>query len=163
MTTLAKPLSAGALDEYVRDIITTTLPAAADAAALATAIEAFDAGAAKQHRMRQVEAGLGQVSGRNLTIGQVLTLAITDAGSAYVADDKITVTTSTGSGASGRVTSVDGSGAILTIELTISGKDYAVTDTAATVASENGTGAVITVTVDNNEKKIIEDAFASLT
>lgn len=162
MTTQAKPLMAGALDEYIREIIEVAVPAAADENALVTAIETFDEGAAKDYRMRQVQAGLGQVRGRNLTYGQVDSLVITTPGASYEAGDKITVTTSTGVGASGRVATVDGGGAILTVVLDVAGTGYDVADTATTIDSVAGNSAVITATVLKNEQAMIDAAFAIL-
>ena len=52
MTTAANPLTVGALDEYIREVMDTHLSAAADGAALATAITGMDEGAAKDYRMR---------------------------------------------------------------------------------------------------------------
>jgi transcription antitermination factor NusG len=153
---------AGALDEYVREVMDTHVGASADAATLAAAIEAMDEGDAQQYRYRQLQAGMGQVRGTNLDYGQVASLAITTPGASYEVGDKITVSTSTGVGASGRVASVDGGGAILTVTLDIAGQGYDVADTATTIDSVAGNSGVVEATVGINRAKMIEDAFAIL-
>jgi hypothetical protein len=162
MTTQAKPLSAGALDEYIREIVDTAIDASADATALATAIQAFDEGAAQVYRMRQVQEGLGQVRGRNLTYGQVASIAITTPGTAYEVGDKFVVTTSTGTGFSGHVSAVDGSGAILGVEIDVAGTGYDEADTATVITSTAGNSGELTATVGKNEMALIDGAFAIL-
>lgn len=161
MTTQAKPLMAGALDEYIRETMDTAIDASADGTALATAIQAIDA-AGEVYRMRQLQAGIGQVRGRNLTYGQVASLAVTTPGASYVVGDKISITTSTGVGASGHVATVDGGGAILTVVLDIAGEGYDVADTASTITSDAGNSAVVDVVVAKNESAMLTDAFAIL-
>lgn len=164
MAQLQNPLTPAALDEYVREVYETIIAGSpADAAAIATAIEAFDESAAvQQQRYKQLMDVVMNVRGVNLEHGQVLSLAITTPGSGYVAGDAIAVTTATGVGASARVKTVDGSGAILTVELLVAGEGYDVADTATTITSTAGTGGVVEATIAPNHKQMLVDARAIL-
>jgi hypothetical protein len=164
MSRLNTPLSAHALDEYVREVIETILPGdPADSAALLVALEAFDVtDAAKKPRLTQVADAILQVAGRNLTNGQVLTLAVTVAGTGYEVGDAVVVTTATGEGAGGYVSSVDGGGGITGVVLAAGGSGYLPADTACTITTDGGVGGTVVATVATNQVAIVQGLGAEI-
>lgn len=163
MSSLSNPLSATAVEKYVNQIKVELAVPPADAAALAAAIEAFDVSdAAKKERLEQVMEAFGQVAGRNLQNGQVLSLAITTPGADYAVGDTIAVTTAAGAGAAGVVSIVDGAGAITGVSLIAGGSGYDVAETATVITSDAGAGGVVTATVAVDYATMVADAAAAI-
>lgn len=170
MSQLRKPLTAGAVDEYVNHL-KARLVAGDNASQLETQLQTFDsdaAGAVVKQRLAQVIAGLkntralsnGQVSasinaaGTGYAVGDVIpvigdvgdvaSIAVTDGGTGYSVGDPVVIT-GDGSGATAEV-ATESSGVITGITVTNGGTGY----TTATVdASGSGNGdAVLAATVN---------------
>lgn len=149
MSQLRKPLTAGAVDEYVNHL-KTRLVAGDNAAQLETQLQTFDsdaAGAVVKQRLAQVIAGLkntralsnGQVSasinaaGTGYAVGDVIPVSgdigdiastsIDTAGTGYQVGDAIAVT-GDGSGADIEVATVGGSGEITGLTVNDAGSGY---------------------------------------
>ena len=157
MSQLRKPLTAGAVDEYANEVIA-RLTAGDDAAALETALRAFDsaaAGAVVKQRLEQVINTTVQT--RSLSSGQV-NVTMTDGGTGYSVRDRIPID-GDGKGAEITVTGVDGSGVITSFDVA-GGVDYVSTATANTTGI-GGADATFTTVIDN-KGKILADARAAI-
>lgn len=157
MSQLRKPLTAGAVDEYL-NLIKTRLDAGDNAAALETQLTNFDSlasGAVVKQRLNQVILALKQ--SRSLTNGQV-SATINAAGTGYEVGDIIPVT-GDGDGASIKVTTIGGSGVITGIELT-GGEGYVAVPTADTTGVGNA-DATFVITV-SNELNLVDVMAASI-
>lgn len=160
MSQLRKPLTAGAVDEYLNHI-KARLDAGDNAAQLETQLTTFDsdsAGAVVKQRLAQVIAGLKNT--RALTNGQV-SASINSGGTGYSVGDVIPVIgdVGNGNGCAIRVTSVGGSGEITGIEVS-GGEGYVSTATADTSGVGNE-DATFTFTI-SNELNIVETMAASI-
>lgn len=162
MTITRKPLTARALNDYAEQLaaILDTETVAADVRDAVLALDAIggDMGQARYKQLYDIM----QAYGAYLSNGGVASLAIGAAGTGYEVGDRIFVTTSTGSGAVGRVSAVGGSGDITGVELNSPGIGYVPADTACTLESEVGAAATITATVGDNKLLLLTDALALL-
>lgn len=158
MSQLRKPLTAGAVDEYLNHI-KTRLAAGDNAAELETQLTDFDndaSGDVVKQRLNQVISTLKQT--RALTNGQV-TIAIDDAGTGYSVGDTLPVV-GDGAGASLRVTSVGISGEITGIEVS-GGAGYVSTATVTAVAGIGNEDATFTTSI-SNELNTVDVMAASI-
>ena len=158
MSQLRKPLTAGAVDEYVNHL-KARLVAGDNAAQLETQLQTFDSdasGAVVKQRLAQVIAGLKNT--RALTNGQV-SASINSGGTGYSVGDVIPVIGDVGNGCAIRVTSVGGSGEITGIEVS-GGEGYVATATADTSGVGNE-DATFTFTI-SNELNVVETMAASI-
>lgn len=145
MSHLRKPLSAGAVDEYINAIVA-RLDAGDDDAALLTALRDFDSAVAGQAVKERLEQVINTaVNTRILSSGQV-TVTMTDGGTGYTVGDTIPVD-GDGVGASIIVTEVDGSGVIQTFTST-GGDGYSATANVNT-AGIGGSDATFTTSINN--------------
>ena len=141
MSQLRKPLTAGAVDEYLNHI-KTRLSAGDNASELESALTDFDSdssGDVVKQRLNQVISTLKQT--RSLTNGQV-TIAIDDAGTGYSVGDTLPVVGDVGDVASIAVTD-GGTGYSVGDAVVITGDGSGAT---AEVGSETG-GVIDTITV----------------
>ncbi len=156
MSQLRKPLTAGAADEYVNEIVA-RLVAGDDAAALETAIRAFDSAAAGDVVKARLAQAINVANGTKILSNGQVSVSLTAAGTGYSVRDRIPIS---GDGVGGEVTvqEVGGSGEIVAWT-TVGGVDYVSTANVNTTGIGNADATFDTV-IDNKAQTLADAAAA---